>query len=345
MKTYTLKVVEIRKETKESVTICFKQPGLKKIKYEAGQYLTLIFRINGRRYIRPYSFSSSPEIDTYLEVTVKRVPNGIVSNHINQEIKIGDDIEVLTPMGNFIFPKPCAQKDIFLWGVGSGITPLFSILKSILADSDLVDRRVHLIYGNRNLESTIFWNELNQIQVKHLERFQITHFHTSPQEHDTKENVEMGRIQPQKVISNFDEVSIKNSLHFICGPADLKENIKSVLTTYNLPETSIFIEDFILIKDPKDFEEIENQTIKLQFNGNETSLFIEKGKSVLESALDAGIELPYSCQTGNCSTCKGILKTGDLKMIGMSHPRTDLAADEFLLCCSYPLNDKVVVAI
>src|SRR6476659_10406846 len=119
MKTYTLKVIAIKKETEDTLTLCFRQPMLKKIKYQAGQYLTLIFRINGRRYIRPYSFSSAPEIDSNLEVTVKRVAGGIISNHIHDQVKVDDIIEVMPPMGDFILPDK-KYNAVFLWGAGSG---------------------------------------------------------------------------------------------------------------------------------------------------------------------------------------------------------------------------------
>ena len=102
-KKYTLSVQDIRSETDETITLCFKQPSLRKIKYQAGQYITLIVMINGRKYARPYSFSSSPSIDSSLEVTIKRVSQGIVSNYLNTEVKIGDVIEVLEPMGDFTY--------------------------------------------------------------------------------------------------------------------------------------------------------------------------------------------------------------------------------------------------
>ena len=113
MQTFTLKVIDIKKETGDTVTLSFKQPGLKKIKYKAGQYLTLIFRINGRRYLRPYSLSSAPGIDANLEITVKRVTGGIISNHINDMVKVDDLIEILYPMGDFVLPE-IDYKTIFL---------------------------------------------------------------------------------------------------------------------------------------------------------------------------------------------------------------------------------------
>src|ERR1700676_3508127 len=109
MKFYTLRVIDIRRETQDCLTVIFKQPGLKRIKYFAGQYLSLIFRINGRRYIRPYSFSSAPGVEATLNITIKRVPGGIVSNHILDKLKVDDIIEVMEPMGDFILTENAAE--------------------------------------------------------------------------------------------------------------------------------------------------------------------------------------------------------------------------------------------
>ncbi|GGA63340.1 flavodoxin reductase [Flavobacterium palustre] len=344
MNTYTLKVIEIRKETENTVTLCFKQPGLKKIKYLAGQYLTLIFRINGRRYLRPYSFSSAPGVDSFLEVTIKRVPNGLVSNYINDVVAIGDAIEVLQPIGDFVFPVERKIKHVFLWGVGSGVTPLFSLLKFILNEESLSATQVHLVYGNHNVESSIFWDTLHILQQKFSDRLQITHFHTRSQQKENTAISILGRIEPQQVLKNYDSDMIKESLHYICGPSDLKNNIKTVLAKYDLPKENVFIEDFELVKDPKDFIGIESRRIILNFENKETELEVTKGKSILEAALDAAIELPYSCQTGNCNTCKGQLKSGETKMIGIQE-REDLLEDEYLLCCTYPLSDNVYIEV
>lgn len=345
MNTYTLKVIEIRKETEDAVTLCFKQPGLKKIKYLAGQYLTLIFRINGRRYLRPYSFSSAPGVDSFLEITIKRVPNGIVSNYINDVIEIGDTIEVLQPIGDFVFPIERKTKHVFLWGVGSGVTPLFSLLKFILNEASLNETQVHLIYGNHNIESSIFWDALHILQQEHSDRLQITHFHTRSGKNENTALSVFGRIQPEQVLKNYELNQVNESLHYICGPLDLKNNIKNILSDYNLPSENLFIEDFELVKDPKDFEAILTHQVKINFQGNNSCIEVLKGKSILEAALDAGIELPYSCQTGNCSTCKGKLKTGGLRMIGLVKEREDLENDDYLLCCSHPLTEDVYIQI
>jgi ring-1,2-phenylacetyl-CoA epoxidase subunit PaaE len=341
---YTLKVADIRKETEDTVTLCFKQPGLKKIKYLAGQYLTLIFRINGRRYIRPYSFSSCPGVDSFLEITVKRVENGLVSNHINDMVKIGDSIEVMPPMGDFVFEEDYAFSDVFFWGVGSGITPLISIIKYILITKENV--KVHLNYGNKNHETTIFGDQIKQLGTQFPERLVVRNFHTKIFVDESHPHLIQGRIDQDKALQILDDALDPNlCAHFICGPAGLKESVKKAIQAKYGFLINVFSEDFELVKDPKDFEDVHTQNILIDFEGTQYSLEVSKGKSILEAALNADIELPYSCQTGNCSTCKGKLINGDAKMIGLSKERDDLAADEFLLCCTHPLTENVQISI
>ena len=341
---YTLKVAEIRQETGDTVTLCFKQPGLKKIKYEAGQYLTLIFRINGRRYIRPYSFSSCPGVDSFLEITVKRVENGLVSNHINDMVQIGDSIEVMPPMGDFVFDNEQAFEDIYLWGVGSGITPLISIIKWILTTTK--DVKVHLNYGNKNHESTIFKDQIILLKAQYADRFIVRHFHTKLFVDEVNPHLIQGRIDRVKALQILDtSLDQKKCAHYICGPAGLKESVKSAILNKFGSLENVFSEDFELVKDPRDLVGVHTQNVKLNFDGKQYNVEVVKGKSILESALNADIELPYSCQTGNCSTCKGKLITGETKMIGLSKERDDLAADELLLCCAHPLTNNVHISI
>jgi ring-1,2-phenylacetyl-CoA epoxidase subunit PaaE len=343
MQTYTLKVVEIRKETADTVTLCFKQPALKKVKYQAGQYLTLIFRINGRRYIRPYSFSSTPTVDATLDVTIKRVPNGIVSNHINDVIQVGDSIEVMSPMGDFVLPDDCSVPAIFLWGAGSGITPLYSIAKKILNDHPSIN--VNLIYGNRKRDSVIFNDAIAQLRLNYLDQLKVWHFHTEMVIDEALPFIVQGRIDAEKVLSVVQEIDIRQGLHFICGPLGLKDAVKKSLAERNVPLDAIFSEDFELVKDPADFEDIDTQTIQLNFKDEAYVLEIIKGKSILEAGLDANIELPYSCQTGNCSSCKAKLVNGKARMIGLSKQREDLKENEYLLCCTHPLTENIIIEI
>ncbi|MGN8059909.1 ferredoxin--NADP reductase [Pedobacter sp. 22163] len=341
---YTLKIVDIRRETEDTVTLCFKQPGLKKIKYEAGQYLTLIFRINGRRYIRPYSFSSCPGVDSFLEITVKRVENGLVSNYINDMVQVGDSIEVMPPMGDFIYDQTQSFEDIYFWGVGSGITPLISLIKYILSSTAAV--KVHLNYGNKNHESTIFKDQIEHLKAKYADRFIVRHFHTKLFVDEANPHLIQGRIDQVKAFQILDEsLDAEKCAHYICGPAGLKESVKSAILNKFGSLENVYSEDFELVKDPKDLVDVHTQNVLLNFDGKPYHLEVAKGKSILEAALNADIELPYSCQTGNCSTCKGKLINGKAKMIGLSKEREDLATDEFLLCCAHPLTENVHIEI
>lgn len=343
--TFTLKVVEIRRETEDTVTLCFKQPALKKIKYFAGQYITLIMRINGRRYFRPYSFSSAPGIDQHLEVTVKRVPYGIVSNHINDVVQVGDTIEVLSPMGNFTVTEDFSGKNIFLWGTGSGITPLISIAKFAL--NKLSDTKVHLIYGNRNFETTIFLDQIDFLKKTFHSRFEAIHFHTLLTVEENFPHIVQGRIDEVKALKILSEhPNFNEQIHYICGPFGLKESVKKALFSCGLSEEAVYTEDFEMIKNEEDFKDIQTTVIGIEYEGNRTDIEIIKGKSILEAALDAGLDLPYSCQTGNCSICKGNLIDGNAKMIGLKESHSSsLSDDELLLCCAYPLNNKVLIRI
>lgn len=344
MKQYTLTIQEIRKETEDTITICFKQPGLRKIKYLAGQYITLILRINGRKYARPYSFSSAPSVDAALEVTVKRVPNGIVSNYINNELKVGDVVEVLEPMGDFTCETKHSTQSIFLWGVGSGITPLFSIIKEVLHQQSGI--AVHLIYGNKNHEATIFRNQLSLLKHEYPSVFSMTNFYSQLDNINESNFINKGRISSEFVTNLVaQQKNVKESVHYICGPKSLKDTIQISLMDIDVPSSSIFAEEFELVIDPKELEDVKDSKVSVFFQGEEYEIFVPKGKSILDVALDNNIEIPYSCQTGNCSSCKAKLKEGQLKMIGLTKEREDLAQDEFLLCCSYPLVNPISIEV
>ncbi|SDQ00111.1 ring-1,2-phenylacetyl-CoA epoxidase subunit PaaE [Mucilaginibacter sp. OK268] len=344
MITYTLKVVEVRKETIDTVTICFKQPGLKKIKYLSGQYLTLIFRINSRRYIRPYSFSSAPGIDPNIEVTIKRVPGGIISNHINDRVAVGDIVEVMEPLGDFTLSKIPAlpEAHLVLWGAGSGITPLLSIAKFALHNE--VCDHITLVYGNKNSESVIFSDQIELLQSK-FKNFSVFHFHSQLFISANNPGVIEGRINPKKVLSIMKQEKPKDkTIHYICGPVGLKESVKNQLSVLEIPEENIYTEDFETVKDPKEFESITTQNVEVVFDNTTYNVEVVKGKSILEAGLDSLLDLTYSCQTGNCLVCKAKLLSGAAKMIGVSK-KDELSEDEYLLCCSYPISNNVKVLV
>ncbi|RZK02224.1 MAG: iron-sulfur cluster-binding domain-containing protein, partial [Flavobacterium sp.] len=268
----------------------------------------------------------------------------VYKHHIHDIIKEGDTLEIMPPMGDFVYDFSKEVKTAYLWGVGSGITPLFSLIKSMLIlDNKL---RVILVYGNRHLESTIFLKEIQALVSKYNDRFKVIEFHTKFSINVNNPSYIQGRIDYKTALSivNSDN-TLESSVHYICGPVGLKESVKNALADRNVHTSQILSEDFELQKNPKDFEHIRTRTVVVNFNGHNHMLEIIKGKSILEAALDANIDLPYSCQTGNCSTCKGVAISGLSQMIGLSKLRDDLESNEFLLCCTHPLTDNVVFKI
>lgn len=342
---FTLKIAGIKQETNDAVTILFKQPGLKKIKYLPGQYLTLIFNINNRKYIRPYSFSSAPNIDQTLNITIKRVSGGIVSNHIADCLKIDDIVEVMEPMGNFTLENKGINYDnhLIFWGVGSGITPLFSIIKHALHHQFV--SHITLVFGNRNFENAIFIDQIFALQKQYPLTFSVLNFHTKQEIAQGYPAIIEGRIDANKVIAILqNENKLSQTFHYICGPIGLKQSVKEVLTKYNIPEENIFSEDFELKIDPEKLKDIRTQQVKINQQNKAFTVEVVKGKTILEAGLDALIDLPYACQTGSCLLCKAQLFQGEIRSIS-DQDQHNLLANECLLCCSVPLTNDVEILV
>jgi ring-1,2-phenylacetyl-CoA epoxidase subunit PaaE len=166
-----------------------------------------------------------------------------------------------------------------------------------------------------------------------------------------EDTFELNDIHKGRITSTFvanllsQNKNTKESLHYICGPFGLKELIKNKLQDLEVPMSSIFTEDFELTIDPKELSDVKDSNVTILLQGEKSEIFVPKGKSILDMALDQEIEIPYSCQTGNCNSCKANLIEGQLKMIGLTKEREDLAQDEFLLCCSYPLTKEIYIEI
>lgn len=343
---YTLKVLEIRQENGDTVTVVFKQPGFKKVSYKAGQYLTLIFNINNHKYRRAYSFSSAPGVESTLNITVKRVKSGIVSNYIADHLSVGDAVEVLEPMGSFTLEAKNINQEsnVVLWAAGSGITPLISIAKYALQHQ--IVKHVTLVYGNRNWDSTIFKDKILDLQKKYADNFDIYHFHTKTSADTGKTNLFQGRVDPNTVFEILkQEKDLAHMFHYICGPAGLKESVSLVLEANMVSGTNIFSEDFCLPIDPEKFTGIVTRNITINKASIIHQVKVTKGKTILEAGLDAEVDLQYSCQTGSCLVCKGKLLSGKLRSVLGNSYQQQLQADEWLLCCCLPLTDDVAILV
>jgi len=333
---HQLEVKNIIKETKHTVSIQFNIPeNLKsEFEYQAGQYLTIKQAINGEEIRRSYSISSSKEFGEELKISSKMIPNGRMSSYLFQELGIGDELEVMPPMGNFVVKD--LQKPLVLFAAGSGITPIISILKQALSDSS---REVYLFYGNRTEEDIIFKSELEQLQSQYQSRLLVQHYLSSQ-----GERIDRDRTQSLMEGLNGD---LNDFQYFICGPEAMIEAVKIGLESKGVSDNNINIEYFTSSDSPK---EAPNNSS----NPNEVTVVIDEsthqlelmpGEFILDAAEREGLDPPYSCQSGVCTTCKAKLLNGEVHM----ENNLGLGAEEvnegyILACISSPTTAGVKVS-
>ena len=346
---HTLKVKDIKRETSEAVSVAFEIPAQQQPEYQfkQGQYITLKLNINGEEIRRSYSICSSP-YDKELRVAVKEVAGGKASTFINRELKIGANMEVMTPMGSFYSVLSGANKKKYiLFAGGSGITPMMSIIKSVL----YVEKQsnITLIYANKNELSTIFKNELDALSLSNP-NLKVVYVFDEPQ---TKiSDLQTGIITSDKALSLIETYGGVNAdEYFICGPGAMMENVKTTLETLKVESGKIHIEYFNAVIDA--VNKAENNTIGANVKSNvtvlqygiETNFDLQTGGiSLLDAAIEAGVDAPFSCKGAVCCTCRAKVLEGKVKM-DANFALTDAEVEEgFILTCqAHPLTEKVVI--
>ncbi|MES2732570.1 MAG: ferredoxin--NADP reductase [Bacteroidota bacterium] len=348
---YHLKVKEIVRETSDTITIHFEQPA-QPIPYRPGQFLTLIVNINGEVVRRSYSMCSSPHADKTLAVSVKRVSNGKVSNFLNDKLKSGDTLEIMEPMGNFS-PNlnPNSQRHLVLFGAGSGITPLISIIKSVLATE--TRSQVSLIYGNRDTQSIIFRTQLEALQAQYGGRFQVIHVLSQPEDSWNGHQGRLNQTLILKLLEHLPNVEKADTEFYMCGPEGLMEEAKKALAIMHVPKERIHKESFLASTTPAPAPEEEvvskviiAREVTVIYEGSEYKFTVTPKQSILEAALDQDIDLPYSCQSGMCTACRGKCLSGKVKMDeedGLSDH--ELKEGYVLICVGHPLTGNVVIEV
>ncbi|MFN8428758.1 MAG: ferredoxin--NADP reductase [Spirosomataceae bacterium] len=349
MKSYFLQVKEVIRETEDTVTILFWHPLSEQIKYSAGQFLTVsVPGPDGKKVKRSYSMSTSPTSDTAVGITIKRVPNGLVSNYLNDQIKTGDFLEVIEPMGNFMFnPATFSGKNLILIGAGSGITPLMSIAKTALKANS--DTKVSLFYGSRNENQVIFKKELEVLESNYQGRFNVTHIIS--QSTDTWVGLK-GRIHQANTILWLKEIEadLKNDHIYVCGPEEIIENTLKIAELYDIPKERMHYERFNAPvnteSENETGDELKKQTVTVKYDGETHEFVVEPHQTILEAALDLDIELPYSCQAGMCTACLGKCTSGKIKMDeeeGLTEK--EISQGYVLTCVSHPMTEGVILEI
>lgn len=347
---YHLTVKEIIQETKDAISIVFDMPE-PTMNYESGQFLTLIREIEGKEVRRSYSFSSAPEIDDDISVTIKRVESGLMSNYLADHLKPGDKMKVMEPMGVFTTNyDPGSKRHVTMFAGGSGITPMVSLIKSILTNEP--ESVVSLIYANRNIDSIIFKKQLDEWQTKFEGRLQVIHIlDEAPmnwQGHSGLLNHEM----LTRLFERIPDWGIDKTNYLMCGPEGMMNNVQTLLTQQHIPNDKIIKESFVagIINKPekKDSKEsdIQPRIVTIRYDGQEHKVKVAPGKTILETALDQNIDLPFSCQAGLCTACRGKCLSGKVKL----DEEEGLSPDELnegyvLTCVGHPMTDDVVIEI
>ena len=350
-KFHTLKVSDIRRETSDCVSIALEVPETLKNDYTyiPGQYLTLKTFLQGEEVRRSYSICASP-MDGELRVAVKLVPEGLFSTFANKTLKVGNALDVMTPMGNFHSEiHPAQAKYYVAFAAGSGITPIMSIMKTVLCQ----EPRSHftLFYGNRATDSIIFREAIEALKNIYLGRLSV--HHVLSQEFNTSD-LFTGRISKEKCQTFFEKIVEVEEVDefFICGPQEMNEDIRDLLLERGMERKKIHVELFTtgiakkqarkaIVTDKSGFE----AQVQITLDGNTFEFPLRStGDSILDAALKAGADLPFACKGGVCCTCRAKLTEGKVEMdVNYALEPEELEAGYILTCQSHPTTARVVV--
>ena len=341
---YKLAVKEIIRETPEAISVLFQVPEELQANYRfvAGQYINLKLTLDGNEIRRAYSICATPESGE-LRITIKSIKNGYFSKFANEQLTIGKVLEVGTPEGKFTFePDASRQKNYAAFVAGSGITPVMSILQTVLEKEP--NSTFVLVYGNKSSNETIFYNQLHDLQLKYVGRF-FVHYVFSQQK---AEDQLFGRIEKSTV--NF---VLKNKhkekefdKFYLCGPEEMINAVSNVLKENNVKEKDIKFELFSASSTENQVQKsLEGHTkITVLVDGDETSFEMSQKQSLLEAALKQGLDAPYSCQGGICSSCIARISKGTAEMKKNTILTDGEIAEGLILTCqAHPTSNEIFV--
>ncbi|CAN5844500.1 phenylacetate-CoA oxygenase/reductase subunit PaaK [soil metagenome] len=355
---HALRVKSVEPDTDEAVIVSFAVPDelAQDFRFTQGQHLTLRETIGGAEQRRSYSICAGTD-DGELRVGVRKVPGGLFSNWLHGSLKAGHSIEVLPPEGRFFVPLAPTESRHYL-GIagGSGITPILSIMKTVLAREP--HSRFTLIYGNRRQKSTMFKEELEDLKNRYLTRL-VLHMVLSQEQMDVPLNG--GRLSREKIGEFFGGLRSPGLIApgqidhaFICGPHGVNDEAEAALLAAGVPAERIHIERFgvplpaggaLPVPQPREGDAAQATIVIVRDGLSREIEFRAEHPSILDAAADAGLEVPFSCKSGVCCTCRAKLMEGEVRMErNFALEKHEVAAGFVLTCQSNPLTERVVLS-
>ncbi|MBJ3776199.1 1,2-phenylacetyl-CoA epoxidase subunit PaaE [Acuticoccus mangrovi] len=347
---HPLKIADVRRETDDAVSIAFEMPAdlAERFRYAPGQYLTLRTKLDGEEVRRSYSISSGLD-DHEWRIAVKRVEGGLFSAFANERLAAGDTIDVMPPAGRFVLPEPTGPRTIVAFAAGSGITPVASQLRTVLVREP--QSRVFLFYGNQTSRSILFREAIEDLKDRYMGRFSVHNVLSREAQDVAALN---GRIDGEKVAGFMRHVVPVSTVDnfVLCGPATFLEGCTDALKALGVDAAKILLERFTPDGEapraprarPSTEPDAAKATVAVTLDGVTTELKVGHDQRILDAAMDAGLDVPYSCRAGMCCTCRAKVTEGGVAMAVNYSLRPDEVDEGFVLTCqSTPTTDRVAV--
>ncbi|MGD9965928.1 MAG: 1,2-phenylacetyl-CoA epoxidase subunit PaaE [Hyphomonadaceae bacterium] len=349
---HKLRVAEVKRETADAVSVRFELPEALRatFAFKAGQHLTFRREIDGEEVRRNYSVCVSPS-EGLLKIGVKKIPGGVFSNWVNDELKAGDTVEVMAPHGSFCWSfAPAARREYVAFAGGSGITPILSLIKTALATEP--NSRFTLFYGNRNSMSVMFLDEIAGLKDRYIDRLSVFHFLEEEEEEIELFNGRLDGAKAEQILSTLVEPAHVDAF-FICGPGPMMDAIEQALSAKGVDKIRILIERFttgpLSAAQAAAARALEEKAAGLKMsvtlNGRRVQVAFDPEKhSILDNVRAAGLPAPFACKGGVCATCRAKVTAGEVSMKqNFALSEEELAEGYVLTCQAAPMSEGVAL--